>query len=159
MSSIPGSTSTIISNSVSVKSAFLHSEVASGDELTFNNPEVHTTLDVVWSIKDDVFAVRTNVSEHPFTMQAILAVINGVYDAIWVVGPVVLGGNLIQRPILSPKDFETLAYDWDNELPDSHLPTCKHWNLFRSYEVSNHPFAKFSLVSILKIFSFSGVVF
>ena len=117
----------INSNAPEVKDEFTECEPTSNGELTFENPDIHTTLGVSWIVNEDVFRVRIRLEERPFTKRTMLAVVNGIYDPIGIASPVVLGGKLIQRQVLAAKENGTAPYGWDDELPTKYLTPWKKW--------------------------------
>ena len=62
------------------------------DRIQFINKETNEsvkTLGICWKIKDNTFAIETNVKENPFTRRRILVTIGSVYNSLEIVAPFV----------------------------------------------------------------------
>ena len=96
----------------------------------FNETPTQRTLGVAWKVVEDRFVVEANAPNRSFTKRGVLATINSNFDPLGLSAPVVLKGKLIQRSIMPPKvsgNTELSSYDWDDKLPDSHLPQWESW--------------------------------
>lgn len=117
----------IVSNCSQVMNAFPSSERAEVPaEVEFGLP-TQQTLGVAWSIDKDLFIMKVNCEEKPFSKRCILSLVNSIFDPIGIACPVILGGKLIQRRILSQSRDDSIKLDWDDPLPDSFYKTWKSW--------------------------------
>ena len=119
----------IMSNSTQVLSAFPESEWASDFDFTKNIDSVQRALGVRWDCKTDEFVLHASVGNKPFTKRGILSVTSSLFDPIGFISPVVLGGRLIQREVLSGtgSNVELVGCGWDDALPSSYETMWKTW--------------------------------
>lgn len=112
----------IASNAREVLEAFPESEWAKeSTQIRLDNTQIQRTLGVVWDINNDTFNFKTDVPSKPFTKRGVLATVNAIFDPIGPASPVVLGGKLIQRRIISPKLNDGPSdgsLGWDDPLPE-----------------------------------------
>lgn len=119
----------ILAQDAAVLNAFPCSEHAKNAELILKDDITFRTLGVAWEVEIDCFSIRLNLPDRPYTKRGILAVINSVFDPLGIVSPVVLGGRLIQRAILSNEssDSPSNITDWDDLLPDLYYKSWETW--------------------------------
>ncbi|XP_018023548.1 uncharacterized protein LOC108679439 [Hyalella azteca] len=118
----------IVSNSPEVLAAFSPSERAIESEVEFFNAPTHSTLGVAWNVLDDCFTLKVSLPERPFTRRGMLSVTNSIYDPIGFVCPVILGGKLIMRKVLSEVTLGSERRpDWDDPLESHQLQEWTNW--------------------------------
>ena len=113
------------SNSREVREAF----VAESSECSLIGIDPNTVpraLGVTWDTEKDSLSTVLQLPDRPFTRRGILATVNTVFDPIGLASPVVLGGRLLQRKILTQYPVEQKT-DWDAELPESFAIQWQEW--------------------------------
>ena len=115
----------IVSNSSVVLASFpaddLAKDVAEIDFST-DTPYIQKSLGLSWDIVNDCFTYQVQVKERPFTKRGLLSVINGLFDPLGFVAPVVLDGRLIFRQAIQNSDL-----DWDDPHPGDILGDWEKW--------------------------------
>ena len=79
------------------------------------------TLGICWKIKDDTFAIETNVKENPFTRRGILSTIGSVYDPLGIVAPFVTKGKIILQSLCRSK------LNWGQPIDKEHRNDWQKW--------------------------------
>ena len=120
----------IVATDPAVLSAFPPSELASTTDsidLLKSNPQ--TALGLQWKMESDSLHLCHQKRKKDFTKRGILSVNSSIFDPLGFVSPVALGGRLLQRKFVSPRSpvNEIVTYDWDDPLPESHLPEWERW--------------------------------
>lgn len=72
------------------------------------------SLGLLWNTETDSFTFKVNSVEKPFTRRGLLSVINSVFDPIGFPQPVIFGGKLLLRKMMSV----TSKTDWGDLLPE-----------------------------------------
>jgi len=116
----------INSNSADVVKHFSHvdAETPPNTKVRVAPESSSRTLGVEWETHSDNMVVTINVPDRPFTRRGILASVNGLFDPIGMIAPVVLCGRLIQREAMTGENSET---QWDAPLPDAVKVTWDKW--------------------------------
>ena len=128
----------IVSNSSVVLASFPADDLAKDvAEIDFSKdtPYIQKSLGLSWDIVNDCFTYQVQVKERPFTKRGLLSVINGLFDPLGFVAPVVLDGRLIFRQAIQNSDL-----DWDDPLPGDIFGDWEKWvqslSLLRTLKVS-----------------------
>lgn len=118
----------IVSNSSELLAAFPESEKACPDQISLSDHPTHRTLGLAWDIKTDSFLIKVKVPDRPFTRRGILSVVNSIYDIVGFASPVVLGGRLFLRKILSAmSNSSSDSLGWDETLPEDQRQYWESW--------------------------------
>ena len=88
--------------------------------------QVPRALGVTWDERSDNLHVLLDLPARPFTRRGLLATTNTAFDPIGIAAPVILGGRILQRKILSQFPAKAKA-DWDEPLPEKFLDQWKIW--------------------------------
>ncbi|CAC5372342.1 unnamed protein product [Mytilus coruscus] len=94
-------------------------------KIVSNNSEVvksFETKDLAESITEIDFHLQLSKEEKPFTKRGLLSVINGIFDPLGFIAPVILGGRLIMREAV-----QHCSLDWDDPLSDNLLSDWQRW--------------------------------
>ncbi|XP_033105146.1 uncharacterized protein LOC117107553 [Anneissia japonica] len=114
----------IASNSQMVLDAFAPVEIVQGVR-DFNVCEedvpLQRTLGVQWRLRDDMFTFNIDLGEEPYTKLGMLSTINGVFDPLGFVAPVMIQARVLFRKMI------TSSTDWDEELAGCYLQEWKSW--------------------------------
>ena len=128
----------IVSNSSVVLANFPADDLAKDvAEIDFSKdtPYIQKSLGLSWNIVNDCFTYQVQVKERPFTKRGLLSVINGLFDPLGIVAPVVLDGRLIFRQAIQNSDL-----DWDDPFPGDILGDWEKWvqslSLLKTLKVS-----------------------
>ena len=126
----------ILCTSPDVLKEFPPSELASGTHSLDNKENSSTrTLGVGWDPIKDIFYIKVQTPDRPFTKRGIISIVNSLYDPIGMVSPIVLTGRLIQRAVLSSSKDSQEDPGWDDILPESEYSNWKKWiNSLRDIE-------------------------
>ena len=120
----------IVSPDAAVLSAFPITEIAPDlNSVDLTNSSLQTALGVEWRVDTDSFRLRYQRSSREFTRRGILSINGSIFDPLGLVAPVALRGRLLQRKFVCPRSpaLEDRAYDWDDPLPEYHLPEWNSW--------------------------------
>ncbi|XP_060079797.1 uncharacterized protein LOC132559197 [Ylistrum balloti] len=110
------------SNSVDVLKQFLKEDTSEICDMDFDDI-VHRSLGLRWKVGCDTFTFSVSDEVKPFTKRGVLSTIHSVVDPLGFVAPVILGGRLLMRNVLSSKDL-----DWDDPLPPDLNSDWKKWS-------------------------------
>lgn len=69
-------------------------------------------LGVQWSIENDAFQFKIDVSSKPFTRRGILSTVSSIYDPLGFIAPVILSGKRILQELTRDN------IDWDEPVPE-----------------------------------------
>jgi hypothetical protein len=120
----------IESSSPEVLSAFPQSEWSEGIKLihSIESPTC-TTLGMEWKTSNDTLNMRNGYTIKPFTKRGILSTNGANFDPLGFAAPVTLGGKLLQRKFMPPKNVncQMSSYSWDDPLPNCHLEDWHKW--------------------------------
>lgn len=119
----------ILSSHQDVLEAFPPSERGEGHIELFQEGKDQRTLGVLWNVAEDTFNVSSEDLHRPFTKRGVLATVNAVFDPIGMSAPIVLGGKLIQRAIMTTKQEKSSirSHVWDEPLPQCFLQQWITW--------------------------------
>ena len=121
----------IASNDRNVLEAFSPTELSENVnviDLVMSSPQ--KTLGISWNVESDNFILKCDFPKRSITRRGILSTTNSLFDPLGFVSPITLGGRLLQRKILPPKDqksAETEAYGWDTPLPPAFVSQWEAW--------------------------------
>ena len=73
---------------------------------------LQTSLGIGWYLEADTFLIRTSPNKQPFTRRGILSTVNGIFDPIGFMAPVVIQGKLLLRELIHG------TINWDAPLPE-----------------------------------------
>ena len=119
----------ISSSSKEVVNSFLESERASTLTIELDSSEQYA-LGLIWNVSDDCLVLRSDIRDYPFKRRRVLATVNAVFGPLCISSPIVLGGKIIQRKLLSSSESDDRSgIYWDRELSDVYRDTWKHWKL------------------------------
>nr|XP_054596974.1 uncharacterized protein LOC129163443 [Nothobranchius furzeri] len=79
------------------------------------------SLGVKWNIMSDEFTFHIPQTDKPYTRRGVLSTVNGVFDPLGFLSPVIIQGRLLLRE-LSP-----YATEWDSALPESMRGKWTEW--------------------------------
>ena len=78
----------------------------------------HSALGVKWDPVSDMLSLTLSLPQKEFTRRGILSVIGSLYDPVGFLAPLILGGRLFQREVLShPSNLDGGKILWDAPLP------------------------------------------
>jgi len=103
-----------ISNSDEVMSALPQEDLAQDlKSLDLNSDIVplQRSLGLYWNLSTDSFTYQISNKDKPFTRRGVLSTLNGIFDPLGFVAPVIIQGKLILRKLTSQ------SVDWDEPLP------------------------------------------
>ncbi|CAC5372170.1 unnamed protein product [Mytilus coruscus] len=80
------------------------------------------SLGLCWNVVKDIFTYQLSKEEKPFTKRGLLSVINGIFDPLGFIAPVILGGRLIMREAV-----QNSSLDLDDPLPNNLLSDWQRW--------------------------------
>ena len=119
----------LISNQTEVLEAFPTTEHApnlEAKDLQANSD--HAALGLAWNLAADELILRYQDTPRSFTRRAVLSQNGSIFDPLGMVGPVALGGKLLQRKFLSHRTPEgPSTFDWDEPLPTMYIKEWKAW--------------------------------
>ena len=73
-------------------------------------------LGVAWETNDDKLTLTAQIPDRPFTRRGVLSSVNSLFDPIGMAAPIILGGRVLQREMMT-HDVES-PLDWDSPLPE-----------------------------------------
>jgi len=114
----------IASNSPEVLKQFPNDDLAKGlkdVDLDCGELPIQRSLGIVWSIENDRFMFKVDMSAQAVTKRGILSTINSLFDPLGFLAPVVLEGRLILRELVSTK------VDWDETIPQDIARKWENW--------------------------------
>ncbi|XP_033109658.1 uncharacterized protein LOC117110921 [Anneissia japonica] len=114
----------IASNSQMVLDAFpMEDKIKEVRDLNVNKDNVllHRTLGVQWRLSDDMLTFDVNIEDKPYTKRGVLATINGVFDPLGFVAPIMIQARVLFRNMI------TATSGWDEELPVGYQRSWKSW--------------------------------
>ena len=82
---------------------------------------LQTSLGIGWNIEADAFLIRASPNKQPFTRRGILSTVNGIFDPIGFMAPVVIQEKLLVRELIHG------TINWDAPLPDQDLDRWDRW--------------------------------
>ena len=82
---------------------------------------LQTSLGIGWDLEADTFLIRTSPNKQPFTRRGILSTVNGIFDPIGFMAPVVIQGKLLLRELIHG------TINWDAPLPVQDLDRWDRW--------------------------------
>ncbi|CAC5372314.1 unnamed protein product [Mytilus coruscus] len=115
----------IVSNNSEVVKSFETKDLAESiTEIDFNSEStcLQRSLGLCWNVVKDIFTYQLSKEEKPFTKRGLLSVINGIFDPLGFIAPVILGGRLIMREAV-----QNSSLDWDDQLSDNLLSDWQRW--------------------------------
>ncbi|XP_063406647.1 uncharacterized protein LOC134690610 [Mytilus trossulus] len=115
----------IVSNNSEVVKSFETKDLAESiTKIDFNSEStcLQRSLGLCWNVVKDIFTYQLSKEEKPFTKRGLLSVINGIFDPLGFIAPVILGGRLIMREAV-----QNNSLDWDDPLPDNLLSYWQRW--------------------------------
>ena len=84
---------------------------------------LHTSIGIGWELEADTFLIRTSPNKQPFTRRGILSTVNGIFDPIGFMAPVVIQGKLLLRELIHG------TINWDAPLPEQDLDRWDRWRI------------------------------
>jgi hypothetical protein len=106
----------IVSNSPKVLRSFplvdLAKDITDIDFLA-ETPYLLRSLGISWDVVNDIFTYNVSLERKPYTKRGVLSTINGLFDPLGFVAPVVLGGRLIMKQAVQVQNL-----DWDDPLTE-----------------------------------------
>ncbi|XP_056000356.1 uncharacterized protein LOC130048119 [Ostrea edulis] len=90
-------------------------------DLSVDDLPMQRSLGLNWELQSDSFTYRLSMAERPFSKRGLLSTINGIYDPIGFVSPVVVSGKILMRETLRGSD------NWDDRLPAHLLDKWLNW--------------------------------
>ncbi|XP_033752106.1 uncharacterized protein LOC117335931 [Pecten maximus] len=115
----------IASNSDEVMNSFPADDLAKGVkdlDLGCEPLPVQCSLGVSWSLETDSFLYQVSTEAKPYTRRGILSTVNGIFDPLGFLAPVVIDGKHFLRSLIHG------TKDWDEPLPAEHRI---QWELWR----------------------------
>lgn len=115
----------IASNSKHILKAFNNEDLAK--DLRYLNLDVdkapiQKSLGMCWDIETGTFSYQVSLKDKPFTRRGLLSAVNGLYDPIEFMSPVLIKGKLIFRELMST------TTNWDELIPPEY---CEDWYNWR----------------------------
>ena len=110
----------ICSSSQDVVDHFPESERATRSTVTLDDNSEQSALGLIWDVSNDRIILRSDIRNHPFTRRGVLATVNSIFDPLRISSPLVLGGKILQRMLLSTDSEELTEVYWDKELSQEH---------------------------------------
>ena len=101
----------ISSNSDHVRDYFSVQPTDVSREVAITTHDPSRALGVVWDTKTDRFVITASILDRPFTRRGVLSSVNGLFDPIGMISPVILWGRHFQRQVMTQISDEKL--DWD----------------------------------------------
>ncbi|XP_030833438.1 uncharacterized protein LOC115918415 [Strongylocentrotus purpuratus] len=113
----------IASNSQVVLDAFEPEEVQKDiRNLTLSDgAPTQRSLGVQWNLKDDTFIFQIELAARPYTKRGVLSMINGVFDPLGFLAPVMVQARVLFR------EMTTHQVDWDDKLPEMYKSVWESW--------------------------------
>lgn len=90
-------------------------------DLSVDKLPMQRSLGLNWELESDSFTYRLSKEERPFSKRGLLSTINGIFDPIGFVAPVVVSGKILMRETLRG------SYNWDDPLPVHLLDKWSNW--------------------------------
>ena len=115
----------ILSNSTDVVSSFAQKDLAEGiTEIDFDSQSscLQRSLGLNWDVIRDIFTYQLSADVKPYTKRGVLSVINGIFDPLGFIAPVILGGRLLLRQAI-----QNNSIDWDDLLPNDLICNWQKW--------------------------------
>ena len=79
------------------------------------------SLGVLWNLGDDTFRFHTDLEEKPYTRRGVLSTINGVFDPLGFLAPVMIQARILFRSMTESKG------NWDDPLPEEEKVAWETW--------------------------------
>ena len=79
------------------------------------------SIGIGWDLEADTLLIRTSPNKQPFTRRGILSTVNGIFDPIGFMAPVVIQGKLLLRELIHG------TINWDAPLPEQDLDRWDRW--------------------------------
>ncbi|XP_071492621.1 uncharacterized protein [Diadema antillarum] len=113
----------IASNSQTVLDAFDPEEVQKDiRNLTLSDgTPTQRSLGVQWNLTDDTFRFQIELVTKPYTKRGVLSMINGVFDPLGFLAPVMIQARVLFREMITHK------VEWDVVLPEVYRPIWESW--------------------------------
>ena len=80
-----------------------------------------SSLGIDWDLNTDSFVFTFQFEDRPFTRRGILSILNGIYDPIGFLSPIVITGKILLR------DACPDGKNWDEPLTPSYRPIWENW--------------------------------
>ncbi|VDI05042.1 Hypothetical predicted protein [Mytilus galloprovincialis] len=80
-------------------------------DLCVDELPTHQSLGLNWELETDTFTYKVSPEEKPFSRRGLLSIVNGIFDPMGFVAPIVVTGKLLLREIANG------SYNWDDPLP------------------------------------------
>ncbi|XP_033126839.1 uncharacterized protein LOC117124643, partial [Anneissia japonica] len=80
-----------------------------------------SSLGVIWNLKNDTFRFDVNLRDMPFTRRGILSLINGIFDPLGFLAPVLVRARVLLREMMESTNT------WDEPLPLVFEQRWKSW--------------------------------
>ncbi|XP_061185158.1 uncharacterized protein LOC133193208 [Saccostrea echinata] len=114
----------IASNSEEVMLQFPSADLAKSMEqldLDRDDLPVHHSLGLSWNLATDTFMYKASEEQKPLTKRGLLSTVNGLFDPLGFIAPIILNGKLIMREAF------TGIESWDDPLPTATMSAWKLW--------------------------------
>ncbi|XP_062620653.1 uncharacterized protein LOC134282244 [Saccostrea cucullata] len=82
---------------------------------------VHHSLGLCWNLATDIFTYTASEEQKPLTKRGLLSTVNGLFDPLGFIAPIILNGKLIMREAF------TGIESWDDPLPTATTSAWKLW--------------------------------
>ena len=105
----------IASNSLKVLSSLPPEDLTTNlktVDLMLDSIPLQTSLGLIWDINADTFNYKFDNADKSFTRRGILSVVNGLYDPLGFLAPVIVQGKLFLRKVTA------LNLGWDDPVPN-----------------------------------------
>lgn len=80
-------------------------------DLNVEDLPIQRSLGLFWDMRKDIFMLRIEDDQKPFTRSGVLSTVNSLYDPLGFLAPITAHGRLILRELMKQAD------DWDTPLP------------------------------------------
>ncbi|XP_060078384.1 uncharacterized protein LOC132557875 [Ylistrum balloti] len=129
----------IASSSEEVMSQFPAADLAKTLEpldLTHDELPLHHSLGMAWELSTDTFTYNTSENQKPFTKRGLLSTVNGIFDPLGFLAPIIIRGKIIMRDAVNEANgwddpllphTEKVWRSWTEQLSklcDIHIPRC-----------------------------------
>ncbi|XP_060078081.1 uncharacterized protein LOC132557590 [Ylistrum balloti] len=129
----------IASSSEKVMSQFPAADLAKTLEpldLTHDELPLHYSLGMAWELSTDTFTYHTSENQKPFTKRGLLSTVNGIFDPLGFLAPIIIKGKIIIRDAVNEANgwddpllphTEKVWRSWTEQLStlcDIHIPRC-----------------------------------
>lgn len=114
----------IASNSEEVMQQFSTADLAKSMEqldLDRDDLPIHHSLGLSWDLATDTFIYKASEELKPFTKRGLLSTVNGLFDPLGFIAPIILNGRFIMRQAF------TGIESWDDPLPTTIMGAWKLW--------------------------------